>query len=71
MQQLNSANEDQNIGGDIGVFSVGADRLIGQNSSFLDSVAPNYVSIAVATSALQYVSSMYAYSVRLASQTSI
>ena len=53
MQQLNYVNEGQNIGGDMGVFSGGADRLVGQNSYFLDSVAHNYVSITLSTSALQ------------------
>ena len=34
MQQLNSGNGWQNIVGAMGVFSGGADRLIGQNFSF-------------------------------------
>ena len=59
--QLNGLNLGQNIGGDIGVFSGGCDRLIGQNLSFLGSTSPtqggNYVAITVATTALQYAAS--------------
>ena len=40
MQQLNAENEGQNIGGDMGVFYGGSDRLIGQNKSFLNSTEP-------------------------------
>ena len=35
MRQFNAGNEGQNIGVDTVVFSVGSDRSIGYNSSFL------------------------------------
>ena len=75
MQRLNAVNEGQIIGGSMGVFYGGADRSIGQNSSFLDSTVPtqsfNDVTIIVATSALQYAASIYAASVKRAEKTSL
>ena len=63
VQQLNSGNEGQNIGGTMGVFSGGSDRTIGQNLSFLGSTATtqvvNDVDIIVATALLQYTVSLY------------
>ena len=73
MQHLNAGNEGQNVGGAMGVFYCGSDRLIGQNLSFLDSTAPtqegNDVSITVATMAIQYEASLDAASVRRSAQT--
>ena len=57
IQKLNAKKEDQNIGGDMGVFYGGDDRSIGHNLYFLDSTEPiqrsNDSAISVATSALQ------------------
>ena len=40
MKQLNSVNEGQKMGGDMGVFSGVSDRPIRQYSYFLESTAP-------------------------------
>ena len=75
MQQLNSGNEGHNIGGGMGVFYGGADRLIIHHSSFLDGTAPtqrgNYFNIRVATSALQYATYLDSSSLLRAAQTSM